>query len=402
MRRFVFGLIASVVCACAPAASAQSFTYQGLLSSSGTPNNTPHDFEFLLFSDAVGGSQLGATSSANAIPVTDGRFTAEVNPGTGIFVPSLFGITDFWLEIAVRPTGGGAFTTLAPRQKLTPAPLANRAINEWLVPSGSNTLTNDATRSVMLFNRTNRITSSEYFGFTAPVPDFTFGGMYVNTPGNSSLPFYGYSIGNGSRICYTYFQGSTQTWIVNNLGDHLAVQANGNVGIGVPINSAATKLDVGGTVRATQFAYAFSVSNTRSIPGCAFRAADSSHQQISEVAASGTYLAASVASGTLMAPLDLPDGAIVTNITAYVYDNGVGAFTLRLIRRPHGQFGQSTAATSANSINTGVIQTISAAPNLTIANGTNSYYLSVEHGDWQGGSSSLFSATITYSVAAPQ
>src|SRR5205823_1688788 len=43
----------------------------------------------------------------------------QLDFGTGAFQGSAR-----WLELAVRPTGGGTFTTLSPRQALTAAPYA--------------------------------------------------------------------------------------------------------------------------------------------------------------------------------------------------------------------------------------------------------------------------------------
>lgn len=376
-------------------ALAQPFTYQGELAQAGTPANTPHDFEFRIFATPAGPEQMGDTTTALALPVTNGRFTATINPGPGVFTG-----LDAWVEIAVR-TPGSSYTTLSPRQKITPAPYAARALAEWFGPSPSGPLTNDPTRTRLLLNRSATLTGSEYFGVNALVPDFTFGGMYVSTPGLNSLPYYGYATGNGARGCYHFFQGSTQTWILNNNGDRLVVENTGNVGIGVPVGGITAKLDVAGTTRADTFTYSTPQTRTISIPGAAFRAADSTQPLTSENAASGTYLAASVASGSLLAPLDLPEGSTLQTVTLYVFDNGVGALQLRLFRRPHGQFGSINTFSSPGSVNNGNIQTQSIAPNLQISNALNSYYLQVDCGDWNGTGTSVYSAVVTYSVNGP-
>jgi hypothetical protein len=51
--------------------------------------------------------------------VTDGRFTVSLD-----FGPSAFPGEARWLDIRLRPTGGGAYTVLTPRQPLAPAPYA--------------------------------------------------------------------------------------------------------------------------------------------------------------------------------------------------------------------------------------------------------------------------------------
>jgi hypothetical protein len=101
------------------------FTYQGQLKNAGAPLNATADFQFKLFTAAApGGTQVGSTQSVNNVNVVNGLFTAQLNDA------NQFGSTAFngdkrFLEIAVRsPAGGGAFTTLTPRQPLSATPYA--------------------------------------------------------------------------------------------------------------------------------------------------------------------------------------------------------------------------------------------------------------------------------------
>ncbi len=103
----------------------------------------------------------------------------------------------------------------------------------------------DLNTSRTFVNRKSPITPTEYFGVTAPVT-LGYGGMYVNTTGASAWPFYGYAVG-GNEEAWTYYEGSTQKWHVNNGGNRLTVQSDGKVGIAS--SSPATTLDVGGTTR---------------------------------------------------------------------------------------------------------------------------------------------------------
>jgi hypothetical protein len=62
---------------------------------------------------------LAGPSTFGATPVSNGVFTVTLDLGSGLFT----GAKRF-LEIGVHTNGGGAFTTLTPRQKITAAPYA--------------------------------------------------------------------------------------------------------------------------------------------------------------------------------------------------------------------------------------------------------------------------------------
>jgi hypothetical protein len=108
-----------------PAAGVQAalgtgFTYQGRLTENGNPASGAYDFEFRLYDAASVGNQIGGTVTSNDVPVTNGTFTALLDFGANAFTGEAR-----WLEVAVRPGAAmGAYTTLAPRQPITPAPYA--------------------------------------------------------------------------------------------------------------------------------------------------------------------------------------------------------------------------------------------------------------------------------------
>ena len=100
-------------------AQGTAFTYQGRLNFNGSPTAGIFDLRFAVFDAGTNGGQLGGTLTNSATAVTNGLFTATVDFGAGIFTGP-----DRWLEIAARTNGGGTFTTLAPRQQITPTPFA--------------------------------------------------------------------------------------------------------------------------------------------------------------------------------------------------------------------------------------------------------------------------------------
>ncbi len=104
-----------------PCASAQgtAFTYQGVVSFNGAPATGVYDLSFAAYDALSGGTLQGVSNLVSSLSLTNGRLTAPLDFGAGVFTGA-----DRYLQIAIRTNGGGAFTNLAPRQKLTPSPYA--------------------------------------------------------------------------------------------------------------------------------------------------------------------------------------------------------------------------------------------------------------------------------------
>jgi len=97
-----------------------AFTYQGQLRQSGAPVDGTCDFQFDLWNAASAGTQIGSTLTQTGVAVTRGLFTVLLDFGASPFQGEAR-----YLESAVRcPTGSGSYTTLSPRQALTPVPYA--------------------------------------------------------------------------------------------------------------------------------------------------------------------------------------------------------------------------------------------------------------------------------------
>jgi len=110
------GLFAAVETAFA---QGTAFTYQGQLENSGQPVNGTYDLTFSLFYTNNGGSLVAGPLTNSAVSMTNGLFTLTLDFGGGIFNGS-----NVWLEIAACTNGSGNFTTLNPRQPITPVPYA--------------------------------------------------------------------------------------------------------------------------------------------------------------------------------------------------------------------------------------------------------------------------------------
>src|SRR5262245_39035018 len=96
-----------------------AFTYQGRLTDGAAPATGSYDFRFTLFDAASAGNPIGSPVSVNGVAVAQGLFQASLDFGASAFV----GQARF-LQIEVRPAGGGAYTPLGTRQELTSSPYA--------------------------------------------------------------------------------------------------------------------------------------------------------------------------------------------------------------------------------------------------------------------------------------
>ena len=115
-------------------AQTTEFTYQGRLLHSSLPPTANYDFEFSLWDSLANGTQAGATQTVTGVAVANGIFTVRLNFGEQFSGPPRF------LQIAVRPAGGGAYTTLAPRQPITSGPYAIRSLNSTTADTATNSL----------------------------------------------------------------------------------------------------------------------------------------------------------------------------------------------------------------------------------------------------------------------
>ena len=98
-------------------AQGTAFSYQGRLNDGGSPANGIYDLRFTLCDAVTNGNAIGALTNT-ATGVTNGLFMVTLDFG-GVFSGS-----NYWLEIAARTNGGSAFSTLSPRQPITPTPYA--------------------------------------------------------------------------------------------------------------------------------------------------------------------------------------------------------------------------------------------------------------------------------------
>jgi len=110
-----------------------AFTYQGRLNDGGNPATGIYDLRFAIYAAASGGAAVGGLVTNSAVGVTNGVFTVVLDFGANAFDGS-----PRWLEVGVRLNGSASdFTTLVPRQPITPTPYAIFAATAGTVPNGA-------------------------------------------------------------------------------------------------------------------------------------------------------------------------------------------------------------------------------------------------------------------------
>jgi len=132
-------------------AQGTAFTYQGRLNDGSSPATGIYDLRLTIY-DAAGGAGVVAGPVTNVFTsVSNGLFAVALDFGASVFTGA-----ERWLESAVRTNGSGAFTTLAPRQKILPSPYALYSFNAGSATGvvagaiGTNELQNSAVTSAKI------------------------------------------------------------------------------------------------------------------------------------------------------------------------------------------------------------------------------------------------------------
>jgi hypothetical protein len=221
---------------------------------------------------------------------------------------------------------------------------------------------------------------------------------------------YGISHSVGSQKLSTYIDnggvwlGSVSNdplfFYTNNGTAQLSLLQNGNIGIGT--NGPVEKLDVSGNIKANNFLYSSPITDYYSISGADFRSVLSSEESSAMNSVPGTYM--TNGNSGIVVSVYLPHGAIVTGLTAYVYDNATNNLTVSLFWSDHliieNEIASiTTSGTPGNTLLTD--NTISSAG--TIDNTTRSYYILARQtsGTWVDFNLRVSRIQIDYTIAKP-
>jgi hypothetical protein len=162
-------------------AQGTAFTYQGRLNDGGAPaNGTNYGMVFYIYDAPTGGNVLGNLGIVS-VTISNGLFTTPLDFG------NVFNGAPRWLEITVQKNGG-AFTTLTPRQPLTPTPYAVFAENV-----GSGGIAGGTYSNAVTFSNAANIFNGSFTGNGSGLTNVnaaTLGGLgaanFWKTAGNSN------------------------------------------------------------------------------------------------------------------------------------------------------------------------------------------------------------------------
>jgi hypothetical protein len=219
-----------------------AFTYQGRLIDANNVAEGLYDFQFKLFDVNSGGIQWGLDVNRPQVDVIDGYFTVELDFG------NVFDGNERWLDIAVRPgdqSDPNVYTSLTPRQKLTPTPYALYAPNGggagslWQV-NGSSIYYNIGNFGIGETNPTDKLVVGQGGNIVLKAAGEDTGDMIFQTSSGVQK----------GRIYTEPAEGQNKLYLTTSSDNNtpgITIDSTGNVGIGT--DSPGTKLEVAGQVK---------------------------------------------------------------------------------------------------------------------------------------------------------
>ena len=350
----VMGLMAA-----AGMVQAEPFVFQGSLSDGGMPAEGAYDFQFFLYDAEIGGNEIGSVNVLDDLLVSNGSFNAELDFGADAFDGS-----ERWVAIVVRDGGStGTYTPLSPRAKIGNAPQASFANKSgeavtlsdpfWTQAPGILYFGEDNGTDQFFINRNRDVEATDIFVVHSAMNGP--GGMTLSSFANG-MPYYGYATGGFSRA-KTYYDPATDAWVVSKGGqDMIEIDQNGDVIItnNLIVNGTITSMGGGGGGGTLVGYKSFT-------PEAIFQ--DFDFNRGFNSFAGAIHIQGS--SGYLRSDLDLPHGAMITNIyVEYVDRSTTTNLRLELWERDTSTlaFSDDVLATSTGS-NSNTVQVFDIVPN---------------------------------------
>jgi len=165
-----------VVCDSHAAPMGTAFTYQGRLMDANVAADGLYDFEFKVYDANVAGTQKGSTIDVNELNIIDGQFTVLLDFGNDVFDGNAV-----WLEIGVRAgelEDPNAYTTLSPRQEITPTPYALQTRGLFVDKAG-----NVGIGTTGPISKLEVMSTENYHGIRSTVPYIAVFGHRTGTSG---------------------------------------------------------------------------------------------------------------------------------------------------------------------------------------------------------------------------
>lgn len=307
-----------------------AFTYQGELKQLGVAANGAFDFQFEMYDAESAGALVTTTVLLEDVTVSDGIFTVELDFGSRPFTGD-----KLWLEVAVREgASAGGYTSLLPRQQITPAPYTLRAMS--VAPNSVGSTEVDSSKVQLRVDEScggfSAIASIAADGTVSCENSLLPKGGNLNCSDNQKMT--GLAGSTGDVICDNDIDTNTNAGTICPNGYFLNGDGTCDLADGTG-DCSAGRVCTGGHGHTnyvpkisddaviTTGDYTHSIRNGYiHVPGSTFASSSSSNEfakipfSVSPTGGSTSY------SG--YASIDLPDGAIVKSITGYYYDNETG------------------------------------------------------------------------------
>ena len=189
------------------------------------------------------------------------------------------------------------------------------------------------------------------------------------------------------------------------LSERMRITQTGNVGIGTTTPSAKLDVDNGGSIEVDgEYTYETPKTHYYSVAGNSFvgtrEGLDLWNASLNLIY--GQWSSGSATYPIAVAPVNLPDGATITDVTAYIYDNdGTITYQPRIILytifMSSGSYGIVGTGTLAGNSASTTPQALSITTNHTV-NNQNAYYLKFQSEGNAGSNIRLYGVRITYTV----